>query len=80
MDLKEIRQEMEKLCVCPQCPSFVGCKERIAFCLSESGKSNCIKKEKGCMCGGCPVEKKMGFKHIYYCTRGSEKDQSSKNK
>jgi len=39
------------------------------------GKSKCIKEEKGCVCGGCPVTMKMGLKHGYYCTKGSEKEQ-----
>src|SRR3989339_204833 len=39
--------------------------------------SECYKKENGCICGNCPVTKEMGLKHGYYCTRGSEKEQSS---
>ncbi len=76
MNLKETRQKMEELCVCRQCPSFIDCKEEIAFCLAETGKSKCIKNENGCICGGCPVEKKLGFLHGYYCVRGPEEGQS----
>ena len=49
--------------------------EEIAFCLSTTGKSKCIKVEKGCLCPGCPVHEKMGFKNVYYCIRGNENDQ-----
>ena len=75
MNIKETREKMLELCICPQCPSFVDCKEEITFCLAESGKSKCIKDRKGCVCGGCPVEKQMGFNHGYYCVLGAEKDQ-----
>lgn len=70
------KEKIEELCVCRQCPSFLECKEEITFCLAKSGKSRCIEKENGCICGGCPIEKKMGFMHGYYCTRGSEKFQA----
>jgi len=75
MSSNETKQKTEELCICRQCPSFVNCKEEITFCLMETGKSNCIKKENGCICGGCPIEKKFDFMHGYYCTRGSEKEQ-----
>ena len=42
------------------------------FCFAAIGKSGCISEEKGCICGSCPVTSKMGLKHGYYCTRGSE--------
>ena len=68
-------QEMAlSLCVCRNCPSYIECKEKIGFCFS--GKSKCIAAESGCICGGCPVTNKMGLKHMYYCTKGSEKEQS----
>ncbi|MBD3398576.1 DUF2769 domain-containing protein [Candidatus Micrarchaeota archaeon] len=66
------------MCICRQCPSFVECKEKIAYCLPSIGKSSCIKEEKGCICGACPVTKEMGLTHGYYCIRGSEKEQSEK--
>ena len=40
--------------------------------------SKAIKEEKGCICRGCPVHDKMEFKHIFYCTRGGEKHQTTK--
>ena len=64
------------LCLCRMCPSFVDCKEEIAFCLTEPGVSICIKKEQGCLCPGCPVQAEEDFSHVYYCTRGSEAGQS----
>ena len=65
-----------KMCICKNCPSFAECNEEIGYCLESIGKSKCIKEEKGCICGGCPVTKEMKLKHSYYCTRGSEKEQS----
>jgi len=64
------------LCLCRMCPSFVDCKEEIAFCLAENKKSGCIKEEQGCLCPGCPVQAEEDFQHAYYCTRGSETGQS----
>jgi hypothetical protein len=82
MPSKKIRRNemMDKnrgtgLCLCRMCPSFVACNEEIAFCLSATGKSACIREEKGCLCPGCPVLDEEGFRHVYYCTRGSETDQ-----
>ena len=60
-------------CICGKCPSWVECGEKGGFCLI--GKSTCIKEEKGCICPDCPVTKKMGLKHGYYCTRGSALEQ-----
>jgi len=57
------------------CPSFVKCKEEIAYCLAVSGKSACIQEGKGCLCPGCPVLDEEGVRYAYYCTRGSETDQ-----
>lgn len=64
------KKELEKKCICRTCPSFVNCKENIAFCLT--GKSKCIKKEMGCICGGCPVHSELGFKKGYYCLAGKD--------
>ena len=69
------KKEAVKLCICMACPTYIECKEEIAFCLLITGKSKCIKVEKGCLCPSCPVHEKMGFKHIYYCTLGNEKAQ-----
>ncbi len=44
------------LCNCGMCPSFVDCKEEIAYCLAEKGTSGCINFEQGCLCPGCPVQ------------------------
>jgi len=72
----ETRQRTEEflnMCICSGCPSWTECGEKGGFCLSAIGKSSCITEEKGCICPRCPVTGKMGFKHDYYCTRGSEK-------
>ncbi len=66
------------MCPCSQCPSWTECGEKGAYCLEAIAKSACIKEAKGCICGGCPVLKEMGFKHGYYCMRGSEGVQGEK--
>jgi len=68
---------MRSICNCVGCPSYKGTGETaLLFCLVD--KSTKIKKEKGCICGGCPVTKEMKLTHTYYCTRGTEKEQMSK--
>jgi hypothetical protein len=54
-----------KECVCRNCPSFLDCQENIGYCVF--GKSKCIEKRNGCICGGCPVHKKLGLKGYYFC-------------
>ena len=58
-------------CICENCPSFVKCDERIAYCFT--GKSKCIAREAGCLCPACPVQEKNGFSGVYYCLRGVAK-------
>ncbi|MDD1696632.1 MAG: DUF2769 domain-containing protein [Methanoregula sp.] len=70
------RKQAIGLCICRMCPSFVDCKEEIAFCLAENNKSSCIKEEKGCLCPGCPVQAEEDFQYVFYCTRGSQSYQS----
>lgn len=65
------RDEGDKLCICRMCPSFFDCGELLAYCLPEAGKSKCITVERGCLCHGCPVQEKMHYEYVYYCTRGS---------
>ena len=77
-EMKKKKGMAVSMCICRNCPSWVECGEQGAFCFPTIGKSKCIKDEKGCICGGCPVTKEMGLKHGYYCTRGSEKEQSGK--
>lgn len=70
------QEQAAKICICRSCPTYINCGEKLAFCLSESGKSKCIKSEVSCVCPDCPVQKELGFKKIYYCTRGREKIQT----
>lgn len=85
-EMKMSPEEMEKrkqmaisMCVCGNCPSYNDCardKKELAFCFPTIGKSKCITEEKGCICAGCPVTKKMGLKNVYFCTKGSEMEQN----
>ncbi len=61
----------ELKCICEDCPSFVECKEKIAFCLT--GKSKCIKEKRGCICGGCPIHLENNFEGYYYCFSGKDR-------
>jgi hypothetical protein len=79
MNKKEMEEKKEmvlSMCICPSCPSWVECDEDGGFCLVNIGKSECISEEKGCVCGKCPVTEELGLKHGFYCTRGSEEEQS----
>jgi len=76
-DMAEKKKMVRDMCVCAGCPSYKDCsaeggEKELGFCFPSIGKSFCIKEEKGCICPGCPVTEKMGLKHGYYCTRGSE--------
>ncbi|MBP2146931.1 hypothetical protein J2129_002385 [Methanofollis sp. W23] len=77
-EMEEKKQMVLSLCTCTECPSFEDCGEEGGYCFPSIGMSACITAEKGCICGGCPVYEKMGLEHIYYCSRGSEKDQAGK--
>jgi len=70
------RTQAVGLCICRMCPSYLDCNEEIAYCLAETGTSGCIRSEGGCLCPGCPVQEEEDFRHVYYCTRGSETGQS----
>ncbi|UCG69018.1 MAG: DUF2769 domain-containing protein [Thermoplasmata archaeon] len=74
-DMEQRKQMVFSLCICDKCPSWVECGEKGGFCLAPIGKSSCIKEEKGCTCGGCPVTEKLELMFMYYCTRGSAKEQ-----
>lgn len=75
-EMEQKKQMILSMCICGSCPSWVDCGEKGGFCFVKIGKSSCIKEEKGCTCGGCPITEKMGLTHMYYCTKGSQKEQS----
>ena len=76
-ELKKREEMVMAMCICPDCPSWVECGEKGGYCFETVGKSGCISKEDGCICLGCPVTSKLGLDYMYYCTRGSEKEQES---
>jgi hypothetical protein len=81
-DQTEDKKEMVvRMCICEGCPSYKDCStegavKELGFCYPEVGKSRCIAEEKGCTCASCPVFTQMQLKNLYYCTKGSEKDQA----
>ncbi len=70
------KTEAEKICICPDCPTYVPCEESVSFCLYPLGQSQCISAEHGCVCGGCPVHDADNMLFGYYCTHGSEAAQA----
>jgi hypothetical protein len=65
-----------EMCICPACPSYGDCQDRKAFCAT--GKSKCIRDEKGCICAGCPVFPELGLSGQYYCIRGAAPPKGKK--
>ena len=75
---KKQLEQSKKMCICKTCPSYRGTGENeVLFC--GIGKSSAITKEMGCSCGLCPVVGHMGLTRLYYCTRGSEREQRGPN-
>ena len=66
-------KELTKICICGKCPTYAG-EKKLLFCVI--GKSEMINKERGCVCPGCPVQKKMSLRWDYYCLKGSGKKQA----
>ncbi len=77
-EMKARIEEGKKLCAeyCGVCPSYTGTGEtELVFCAT--GKSDKITEEKGCICGGCPLQKNMNLRWDFYCTKGSGREQSA---
>jgi hypothetical protein len=74
-EMEQKKQMVLSMCICCKCPSWVECGEPGGFCFPSIGRSTCISDEKGCTCGGCPVTEKMDLMFMYYCTKGSAKEQ-----
>jgi hypothetical protein len=63
-------KELDKICVCGKCPTYTGSGEKkLTFCAI--GKSTIIKKDKGCLCPTCPVQKNLALRWDRYCLKGS---------
>lgn len=73
----EAAVKFSALCICPSCPTYNLCAKKaqeLLFCLK--GKSFlCISDEKGCTCPACPVTTEFGYRHRFFCTKGSETAQ-----
>jgi hypothetical protein len=68
-------KELDKICICGKCPTYIGTGEKkLTFCAI--GKSTMIKKDKGCLCPTCPVQKNLALRWDRYCLKGSGKGQS----
>lgn len=74
-EMEQKKEMVLSLCLCRKCPSWIKCGESGEFCFQAIGKSSCMTEEKGCTCGACPVTERLGLMFVYYCTRGSAKEQ-----
>ena len=70
--------QAQNICICEMCPTYYSCGEKLAFCMPEAIKSQCIKLESGCICPGCPVQKEKNFTHQFYCIKGNELEIAGK--
>jgi hypothetical protein len=75
-EMEEKKEAVQADCICRNCPTWEDCGEKGGFCFPTTGKSTCITEEKGCLCKACPVYGQISLTKMYYCTKGSEKDQS----
>jgi hypothetical protein len=80
MSQQEITSMIEankKLCICPECPTYNDCARKLKELLyCALGKSpSCITEEVACVCPTCPVTEQLGLKHMYFCTKGTERTQ-----
>jgi hypothetical protein len=66
-------KDVQPLCICEKCPSYMDCGEMRVFCHPSRGRSKCVTERKGCICGGCPTTKKYKLGDWYYCIRGAYK-------
>ena len=59
-------EEMEKNCICPDCPTYNSC--------ASSNKENlyCFKGGSPCITPDCPVYESSGLRNVFYCINGSE--------
>jgi hypothetical protein len=80
MSQQEITSMIEankKLCICPECPTYTDCarkQKELLYCAV--GKSpSCITEEVACICPTCPITEQLGLTHMYFCTKGTEREQ-----
>ena len=75
-EMEARKQKVIDQCTCRKCPTYFDCGESIGYCLPMVGKSECIEDEMACICKACPVYPMMGLTEWYFCTRGSEAEQT----
>ncbi|MBS1262971.1 MAG: hypothetical protein MAG715_00136 [Methanonatronarchaeales archaeon] len=75
-EVSESREKTLDLCTCPGCPTHLDGDWLVGYCFPTIGSSESISNEAGCICGNCPVYLENDLEHGYYCTRGSELEQS----
>lgn len=79
MDPEQMKQKEEDVkakCICRSCPTYVSGADPIGYCFPTIGKNEKIETEDQCICPGCPVFSETPLTKTFFCTRGSEKEQT----
>jgi hypothetical protein len=66
----------ENKCFCTKCLTYLQAdcpKEKTEILYCAKGKTACDLKEKGCICGACPVHEEYKLDGMYFCFRGVAK-------
>ncbi|MDD5489115.1 MAG: DUF2769 domain-containing protein [Candidatus Moranbacteria bacterium] len=69
-------QENFEKCVCDRCPTWTAApcpKEKTEKLYCAKGMTACGLKEKGCICGACPVHDENHLTGMYFCIKGAAK-------
>lgn len=74
--MKEMEENVKTMCICRSCPTYVAGADPIGYCFPTIGKNEKIEKEDQCICPGCPVFEEQSLTKTFFCTRGSEKEQT----
>ena len=74
-EMKEMEQKVIGMCICRSCPTYVQEADPIGYCFPTIGKNVRITEEDQCICPACPVFAQQSLTKIFFCTRGSEKEQ-----
>lgn len=69
--VEDTKENIEK-CICKSCPSKNQCMNDgdKDFLYCAKGNTKCEIKQKGCICGACPIHAKYKLKDYYYCVSG----------
>ena len=78
-EMKKMEEKVISECICRSCPTYVEGADPIGYCFPSIGKNEKIKEEDQCICVGCPVYSEQSLNKMFFCTRGSEKEQKERS-